>query len=389
MSYKEYFRHFLDADPARLHVAAHSHHFWPDATLRAQETCWRDAARLADRKWEQVFGEVVPAAQRHVAHLLNLKDPSSLAFGPNTHGFVLRLLSLLPPGQPVRILTTDSEFHSFTRQVRRLEEEALAEVTRVPAEPTASFSRRLIEAAGRGGHDLVFFSQVFFNSGYAVPDVAALVGAVPDAGTIVAVDGYHGFMALPTDLTAIAGRAFYIAGGYKYAMAGEGACFIHVPADRRYRPRDTGWFASFGTLESEGATTIDYAPGGAGFLGATFDPVGLYRLNAVLGWLESLGITPAMIHAHVHGLQRDFIDRLAGLKLAALHPGQLVVPIAESNRGNFLTFRTPDADMLHRRLLAANIVTDHRGDRLRFGFGLYHDAADIGRLCERLQALLA
>jgi len=389
VSYKEYFRHFLDADPARLHVAAHSHHFWPDATLRAQETCWRDAARLADRKWEQVFGEVVPAAQRHVAHLLNLKDPSSLAFGPNTHGFVLRLLSLLPPGQPVRILTTDSEFHSFTRQVRRLEEEALAEVTRVPAEPTASFSRRLIEAAGRGGHDLVFFSQVFFNSGYAVPDVAALVGAVPDAGTIVAVDGYHGFMALPTDLTAIAGRAFYIAGGYKYAMAGEGACFIHVPADRRYRPRDTGWFASFGTLESEGATTIDYAPGGAGFLGATFDPVGLYRLNAVLGWLESLGITPAMIHAHVHGLQRDFIDRLAGLKLAALHPGQLVVPIAESNRGNFLTFRTPDADMLHRRLLAANIVTDHRGDRLRFGFGLYHDAADIRRLCERLQELLA
>ncbi|HTO81691.1 MAG TPA: aminotransferase class V-fold PLP-dependent enzyme [Methylomirabilota bacterium] len=389
MSYKEYFRHFLDADPARLHVAAHSHHFWPDATLRAQETCWRDAARLADRKWEQVFGEVVPAAQRHVAHLLNLKDPSSLAFGPNTHGFVLRLLSLLPPGQPVRILTTDSEFHSFTRQVRRLEEEALAEVTRVPAEPTASFSRRFIEAAGRGGHDLVFFSQVFFNSGYAVPDVAALVGAVPDAGTIVAVDGYHGFMALPTDLTAIAGRAFYIAGGYKYAMAGEGACFIHVPADRRYRPRDTGWFASFGTLESEGATTIDYAPGGAGFLGATFDPVGLYRLNAVLGWLESVGITPAMIHAHVHGLQRDFIDRLAGLKLAALHPGQLVVPIAESNRGNFLTFRTPDADRLHRRLLAANIVTDHRGDRLRFGFGLYHDAADIRRLCERLQELLA
>jgi len=230
---------------------------------------------------------------------------------------------------------------------------------------------------------------VFFNSGYAVPDVAALVGAVPDAGTIVTVDGYHGFMALPTDLAAIAGRAFYIAGGYKYAMAGEGACFIHVPTDRRYRPRDTGWFASFGTLESEGAATVDYAAGGAGFLGATFDPVGLYRLNAVLDWIESLGITPAMIHAHVHGLQRDFIDRLARLKLAALHPGQLVVPIADSSRGNFLTFRTSDADMLHRRLLAANIVTDHRGDRLRFGFGLYHDAADIGRLCERLQELLA
>src|SRR5262249_32245084 len=124
-------------------------------------------------------------------------------------------------------------------------------------------------------------------------------------------------------------------------------------------------------------------------LGATFDPVGLYRLNAVLDWLESLGITPAMIHAHAQGLQGDFIDRLGGLKLAALHPGQLVVPIAESSRVNFLPFRTPEAGSLHRRLLEANIATAHRGARLRFGFGLYHGAADIGRLCERLQELLA
>ena len=43
------------------------------------------------------------------------------------------------------------------------------------------------------------------------------------------IDGYHGFMALPTDFAAIAGRAFYLAGGYKYAMAGEGVCFMHCP----------------------------------------------------------------------------------------------------------------------------------------------------------------
>ena len=45
----------------------------------------------------EMFGEVMPATQRHVARILNLSDPSSVAFGPNTHGFVLRLLSLLPP----------------------------------------------------------------------------------------------------------------------------------------------------------------------------------------------------------------------------------------------------------------------------------------------------
>jgi len=388
VSYKAHFRQFLDADPARLHVAAHSHHLWPDVTLDAQARCWRDAARLADRKWETIFGEIVPAAQRHVARMLNLPDPGSIAFGPNTHGFVLRLLSLLPAGKPVRILTTDSEFHSFTRQVQRLEEESLARVTRVPVEPVESFSQRFAEAAARGDHDLVFFSQVFFNSGYMVPDLAALVRAVPDRETIVAVDGYHGFMAMPTDLAAIADRAFYLAGGYKYAMAGEGACFLHVPPGHDFRPRDTGWFSSFGTLEAAGTGPVAYAAGGAAFLGATFDPVGIYRLNAVMDWLAEIGVSVADIHAHVHGLQRDFIERLARPRLKTLHPHQLVLPVAETNRGNFLTFRTVEAGALHRRLLDAGIVTDYRGDRLRIGFGLYHDPADIERLCQRLRDLL-
>src|SRR3546814_6605943 len=52
-----------------------------------------------------------------------LDDASSLAFAPNTHDFLRRLLSCLPVGRPPRILTSDGEFHSFTRQAARLEEE--------------------------------------------------------------------------------------------------------------------------------------------------------------------------------------------------------------------------------------------------------------------------
>jgi kynureninase len=389
VSYKPHFQRFIAADPERLHFAAHSHHFWPDVTFAAQEQCWLDAARLADRKWETVFAEIVPAAQRHVARILNLPDPSTIAFGPNTHGFVMRLLSVFPPGQPIRVLTTDGEFHSFRRQIRRLEEDSLAEVTRVPVEPLATLADRLTAAAARGGHDLVFVSHVFFNSGYALPDLAAIVRAVPSGETIIVIDDYHGFFALPTNFGPISGRAFYMAGGYKYAMAGEGACFLHVPPGQALRPRDTGWFASFGTLETGDDGAVPYAGGGARFLGATFDPVGLYRFNAVMDWLAGLGVSVDAIHAHVHSLQRHFADRLAKLELAALNPAQLIVPLQQPNRGNFLTFRTPEAGALHQRLLDAGVVTDYRGDRLRFGFGLYHDSADIERLCERLARTLA
>ena len=262
---KAHFLRFLSADPDRLHFAAHSHHPWPDVTLAAQERAWLDAVRLVDDKWEHVFGVVWPEAQRHVAEELQLPDPRSLVFATNTHELVLRLLSCLP-ARP-RIVTSDSEFHSFERQARRLEEEHLADVVRVAAEPLATFPERLIAEVRRAPTNLVFFSHVFFNSGAVVADLSGLVAELP-SGPLVVIDGYHGFLAVPTDLSALCARAFYVAGGYKYAMAGEGACFLHVPPALELRPRDTGWFAAFGALEQPVGHEVPYAPSGGRFLGA-------------------------------------------------------------------------------------------------------------------------
>lgn len=387
MNTKAHFRRFLAADPDRLHVAAHSHHPWPDVTYAAQVQCWEDAARLADLKWAHLFAEIWPALQNRIAGILGLPDPASLTFGPNTHGFLMRILSCLTSDRPIRVLTTDGEFHSFSRQMRRLEEDGRAQVQRVPVEPLAGFTERFATAA-REDHDLVYVSQVFYDSGFAVADLSALVDAIAASEAIVVIDGYHGFLAVPTDLTAIAGRAFYLAGGYKYAMAGEGAVFLHAPPGICPRPRDTGWYAAFGALEDGAADEVVYAQDGSRFLGATFDPVGLYRLRAVLDWLAETGIDVPMIHAHVQGLQRRFVDGLATLRLSALNPDHLVVPVSIATRGHFLTFRTPETEPIHRRLLAENVITDYRGDRLRFGFGLYHDDGDIDWLCRTLANVL-
>src|SRR5207237_10172452 len=115
------------------------------------------------------------------------------AFAPRTHARVMRLLSCLTP--PVRILTSDAEFHSFARQAARLEEDGLAAVERIAAEPFATFPERFAAAAGRGGHDLVYLSHVFFNSGYVVPDLAGLVAARPEPAALVLLAGSHGVIA--------------------------------------------------------------------------------------------------------------------------------------------------------------------------------------------------
>jgi len=366
---------------APLHAAAHSHHPWPDVTLAAQEQAWRDAARLLDRKWDHIFATVIPAAQAHVARQLNLPDPATIAFGPNTHSLVLRILSCLPVGRSVRILTTHSEFMSFSRQIARLEEDGLATVTRVATEPFESFETRFAEAAAKGGHDLVFLSQVFFDSGFLVRDLARIIEDVRDRDVFVVIDGYHGFMATPTDFAALADRAFYLAGGYKYAMAGEGACFLHCPPGHGPRPRDTGWYAGFSALET-GAGGVAYAKDGNRFLGATFDASALYRFNAVQDWLVREGLSVSKMLNHVRGIERTFLGEIARLG-EPLDASTLIVP-DEGIRGRFLAFRTPGAGAITAKLAARNIIVDHRGDRLRIGFGIYHDEDDARRLARAL-----
>ena len=381
-----HFARALQAQPGRLHFAAHSHHPWPDATEAAQGRCWLDAAALLDRKWERVLGEVLPRAQGHVARLLGLADARQVTFAPNTHEFVARIYSCLDDARPARVLTTAHEFHSFRRQTRRLQETGRIEVEEIAAEPWETFAQRFVAAARSHPWDLVWLSHVFFDSGFHVRDLDAIVAAAP-ADAIVVVDGYHAFCALPVDFSASHRRAFYIAGGYKYAMAGEGACFLAVPPGCALRPVNTGWYASFDTLEAGNAGPVPYSDGAYRFWGATFDPSGLYRFEAAMAWLASTATTIADVHRHAVELQKHFLDGLARLGLAAL-PSAALVPSAAVPRGNFLAFDIDDAAEVHRRIAAQNVVIDRRGRRLRFGFGVYHSEHDVRLLLEALARAL-
>ena len=381
---KDHYSRFFAADPGRLHFAAHSHHPWPDVTRDAQIEAWEDAARLADLKWDRVFGSVATEAQSHIARVLDLPEAGQIAFAPNTHEFVIRLLSCFPPGRKLKVVTTDSEFLSFSRQIARLEEEQLVKVVRVPAEPFSSFTARFIEAAGEPDNDLVFFSQVLFNSGFVVKEIEAIVSASAPRSMVV-IDGYHAFFALPVSLRKVADRAFFLAGGYKYAQSGEGVCFLSVPRGFDRRPLNTGWFAGFGALEGGDFNRVPFSNDGFRFMGATFDPVGLYRFNAVARLFESRGITIAAVDDHVKALQRLFLDLLRGKKGAALAAEDLIAPHdGVSGLGHFLTFRRTDAAAIAERLASRNVIVDHRGDRLRFGFGMYHDSADVETLLTHL-----
>jgi selenocysteine lyase/cysteine desulfurase len=376
VSFKRLFSRSLSAAPGRLHVAAHSHHLWPDASFDGQVECWNDAARLADRKWDRVMGEVWPAAQAEVASELGAGQASDIVFATNTHDLLIRLAAACPRSDPrrLRVLTSDGEFHSARRQFARWEEDGWLSVERIPAEPFDSFDRRFAQAAGSGRHDLVFVSQVLFGSGrifQASDSLAAL--ASPD-GPWVVVDGYHAFMALKSPLSPrAAGTAFYLGGGYKYAMSGEGMGFMHCPPGFGPRPPLTGWYAEFEDL-SLPPGMVGYAPGAMRFMGATFDPSALYRFLSVRRMLAAEGLTTAVISAHVAALQSRLLEATAG---TALSEAELLNPLDGHAHARFLAFRHPHASRWCEQLMAEGCITDVRGDVLRVGLGLYHDEEDI------------
>lgn len=379
-SYKHLFSRALAASPGRIHFAAHSHHLWPDASYDGHMAAWDDAATLADKKWDKVFGEVMPAAQQNIARELNLPDPRTIGFAPNTHELLVRIFSAKGARGPLDVLTTDGEFHSFRRQSGRWEEDGRLKRRIVPCEPFETFNGRFLAALRERTPDVAFLSAVMFRSGLRFDGVNELASLAKPDGMWAIVDLYHSFMALPSDFSHVADRVFFLGGGYKYAMAGEGAGFVHVPREFAMRPQNTGWFADFGAIEAKQGE-VAYAPGGNRMLGATYDPTGLYRFNAVRAMLEREGLNTDAASAHCDALRSAMIKAIRAGEAGALGEAELLEPNSRGPHARFLALRHPNATQWKATLMGANIITDARDDVLRIGFGLYQDPDDVPAFC--------
>lgn len=383
---RPHYAHFLGARGGESLLTGHSHQAWPDVAREAQLAAWDDAARLVDGKWDAVFGEILPELQRRIADRLGSDRPSDIAIAPNTHELVYRLLSCLPAD--ARVLTTDSEFHSLNRQLRRSEEEGL-QVERVAVEPGEGFVDRMVSALeGPAAPDLVALSLVFFTTSRMVSDLPRVLEAAAARNIPVLVDVYHAYCAVPLEVRRWPGRVFVVGGGYKYAQCGEGCCFMQLPEGiEDLRPRQTGWMADFAGLSGPQTGPVGFAPGAFRFFGATFDPTPLYRAVYVLRWMDQRGLDPATLRAASLLRTERFIARLDDLRTEP-RGLSIATPREADERGAFVAVRTPRALELSRSLRARGVHTDARGDLLRFGPAPYTTSAEIDRAATALSELL-
>ena len=358
----------------RLLLTGHSHQAWPDAGFAAQQEAWLDAARLVDDKWEAAFAR----AERVKAGFAALLGGAGggIALGVNTHELVVRLLSALPLRARPRLVTTDGEFHTIRRQLDRLAEDGF-EVVRVKEAPVESVGERLA-AAVDGRTALVLVSQVFFDSGRIARGLGRVAEACARHGAELLVDVYHALNVVPVDLAAdgLAG-AFVVGGGYKYCQLGEGNCFLRIPEGCTLRPVVTGWYSEFTALASrQGAGEVAYGEGGERFAGATYDPTSHYRAAAVFDFFQDQRLTPGFLREvsrHQVGLLASTFDTLD------LDPRVVTrdrsAPLSEV--GGFLALRAPRAGALCQGLHARGVLTDARGEVLRFGPAPYLSDAQL------------
>jgi selenocysteine lyase/cysteine desulfurase len=331
---------------------------------------------------------VIPAAQRHIAGELKLPDAKTLGFAPNTHELLVRVFSAKGRrGGPLDVLTSDGEFHSFRRQSMRWEEDGAIRRRIVPCEPFGTFTERFLAAAREKTPDIAFVSHIMFRSGLRFDGIEELASLASPDGAWVVLDTYHSFMAIPADLSAVADRVILLGGGYKYAMTGEGAAWVHAPAGYALRPQNTGWFADFGAMEAKQGE-VAYGADGSRFLGATYDPTGLYRFNAVRAMLKREGLDTAAVTARCDALRAQMAAAIESGEAGRLREAVLLRPNTSGPDGRFIALRHADAVPWKSKLMAANLITDARDDVLRIGFGLYQDEDDVRAFCKGAQKVL-
>ncbi len=391
---KKFFQQTLEKHQGHLLFQSHSHHVWPDIAFSAMHEYEETVKLKLDLKWQDVFARIIPEAQKRVLALLGLPNSFEISFGANTHELLIRLLSsLVNPRKSLHIMTTAFEYHSARRLFQNLHHHQFIELS-VAEGPPVSILESITQSLKNSTSpiDVCFISQSYFLTGFTNidKDILNLVKSFPH--THFVIDCYHSFAARPLDYSDAPCNVSFLGGSYKYAMSGEGACYLAIHYQAKvHEPILNGWLAEFSSLEKSAlssSSALQFSHGFWRFMGATLDPCGLYRFVSVWNFLETNSISPAKIRQHSLSCQKAFIESISDDLMQAL------CVFSHENQGNFLSLKLPtenNASRSFEELAKRNVFVDTRTSYLRLGFGPYIDeqnSQDMAKILNDLKATL-
>jgi hypothetical protein len=287
------------------------------------------------------MGEVWPEAQRRSLPSLALECPTQSSSLPTPIELLVAPgCSCVPaPGRPAASADQRRRIPQRPAPVLSLGRKRRGSRAH-PAEPFDSFSERFLERASAGGHDFIFVSQVLFGSGRLFDKVEELAALGPTR----AARGWWSTAIMPSwrsnrrsggggQVGFLPRRRLQICdGGGGLRLPARAARLRRAAADHRLVRRVRG-------SEAAARNAVGYRPDAMRFMGATFDPSGLYRFNAVRRMLAGNGLTTGPISSHVEALQRG----LPRISRPCVRLGRAAQSAGRGPNARFLAFRTPHA----------------------------------------------
>ncbi|OQR94792.1 selenocysteine lyase [Achlya hypogyna] len=393
--FRPYFERSLALqDPHTLHFSTYGMGLAPDVAFESVAATHRLLASTLNESWDIIFGQDLPLAAQYILASLGLPSAAyHVNFGSNCHEFLIRLLSCHASTKRLRVLTSDAEFLSFTRQMHALPHHV---VDQVALEPFATYGDRLAAAAATGAYDIVYASVVYSNFQFRLPDdkIAAVAAALP-ATSMFILDVAQTLENVPLALPGSYPNVFVIGSGIKHATAGPGLGFVAFPSAAKMTPAITGWIADLSVLEPTHVPTTDvgYTPELALQGGTPGFHYALRQWNDVQAFYKSHGWSLAKRHAYVLDLQRHFFVRLGSAfsagstNRAAQDPATISNAFVLSHSSapfihSYLTTPTMrPASSVSQRTFHCDV---RKKTSLRLGFGIQHVTADVLALADIL-----
>jgi kynureninase len=376
----------------RIYLANHSLGRPLDATaddVAEGMSAWYEAMGDAWDAWE---GEE-QAHRLRLAALLGAARPDAVV--PKTSaGQGLRAV-LGTFDRPPRVVSTQGEFDSLDVILREWARRGRLELSQVAPRPpvagaddASALPRYAVDdivAAVTPGTDLVVASEVMFQTGERLADLALLCAHAHACGAKVLVDVYHSLAVVPVDVSAT-DVDFAVGGSYKYLRGGPGACFLYVAPrwlDAGLRTLDTGWFAKDRRFDYQRPDPPAFARGGDGWLESTPPVLSAFQARAGQELVLALGV--AALREDSLARQRRLVETLASQGIRAVG--------GDDTRGAFVVVPIDGPDGAAPRVADAlaqrGVIADARGAWLRLCPDPLTSAHDMTRAATALAAVLA
>ena len=323
------------------------------------------------RDWLQAYEDTRSSAAR----LVNAKA-HEIAFMRNTSDAISAVANGIDWRDGDNVVTCNVEFPANVYPWMRLSQERgirlkLAEEREGRIDPDELLSK--VDEHTR----VVTISWVQFASGFRA-DLARIGRFCRERNIIFVVDVIQGLGGLKLEVERDYVDAF-AADAHKYLLGPEGIALLFV-SDRvidRIKPTVVGW-TSVKNYEQHLDYDLNYRDGALRFECGTLNSAGVYGLGAALDLFLEVGA--AEVETYLLGLSDYIADRLSARGY------EVISSRRQGETSGVVTCTHPQHSPreLHRLLLARNIITAQRANRLRISPHFYNTREEIDALIEAL-----